>query len=108
MHPDLVYISNVWQADVRIDTLRTEHETLSAAIVRATKQRDAAEQAAAAAKETLDAVVKAERANARELDTYVKKRDESRRMINEGTSPDYAATERQLAQCIQLVDDYET
>ena len=108
MHPVLVAISNVWQVDARIDALKAEHEALSADVARATQARAEAEKALLDARVTLDAVVKAERASARELDSYAQKRDATRKMINEGTAPDYAAAERQLAQCIKLVDELET
>ena len=108
MHPDLVAISNVWQADVRSDTLRAEHEKLvsaTTAAIAANKQAVAARDAAIAA---LAALKDRERANNRELDTYTQKRDTTRRMIEGGTAPDYAAAERQLANCIAKVDEHET
>lgn len=108
MHPDLVAISNVWQADSAIDRLKAEHEGLTAASAKAAEARARAEAERDAARAALDAVVKAERENGRELDSYVQKRDTTRRMIDQGTAPDYAAAERQLAQCTAKVDELET
>jgi predicted nucleic acid-binding Zn-ribbon protein len=108
LHPDLVAISNVWQADVRVDTLKAEHERLSADVAQAVLAQKDAIAARDAAKATLDATKAEERANTRELDSYVQKRNATRKMIDEGTAPDYAAAERQLARCRELVDELET
>ncbi len=108
MHPDLVAISNVWQADVRVDALRGEHEKLVAAVNAAIQAHKDAVAARDAAKATLDARKTEDRANNRELDSYAQKRDTTKRMIDEGTAPDYAAAERQLANCIAKVDELET
>lgn len=108
MHPDLVAISNLWQCDVRVDTLRAEHERLVAAVNAAIQAHKAALTARDAAKAALDALKVQERANNRELDSYVQKRDSTKRMIDDGSTPDYAAAERQLAGCRAKVDEFET
>ncbi|MDP2314242.1 MAG: hypothetical protein Q8P41_15170 [Pseudomonadota bacterium] len=108
MHPDLVAISNLWQADVRVDSLRAEHERLVATVNAAIQTHKDAVVARDAAKAVLDATKAEERVNSRELDSYVQKRDATKRMIDDGSSPNYAATERQLANCIALVDELET
>lgn len=108
LHPDLVAISNLWQADVRVDALRGEHEQLVAAATAAIQANKDAVAARDAAKAALDAVKVDEHANTRELDGYAQKRDTTKRMIDEGTAPDYAAAERQLANCIAKVDELET
>lgn len=108
MHPDLVAISNVWQADVRSDTLRAEHERLVSTTTGAIAAHKQAVAARDAAKNALAALKDKERANNRELDSYSQKRDTTKRMIDEGTAPDYAAAERQLANCLAKVDELET
>jgi len=108
MHPDLVAISNLWQIDHRNDVLRAEHEGLSLAV----RTADAAQRAAEARLVELDvqreANVAATRKNDRELADYAEKRDRTRKMIETGTAPDYAAAERQLAQVLDIVDRLET
>lgn len=108
MHPDLVAISSVWQPDHLIDTLKAEHEGLTAAVAAATREQEAAEAAIRDARARLDALRQEERANTRELEGYAQKRDVTRRMIDTGTAPDYAAAERQLQSCIERVDHFET
>lgn len=108
MHPDLVAISNLWSADHAVDTLKAEHEALTLAVQRAQAAVTEAEAAAAATEAALAEVRKAERVNQRSLDDYAQKRDTTRRMIDEGTAPDYAAAERQLARCLEIVDQLET
>lgn len=108
MHPDLVAISNIWQPDSTMDALRAEHETLTASVRRWIEGKAAAEAARAAAIATADAVKVEQRGNARELEEYVQKRKSTQKMIDEGTAPDYAAAERQLARCTEIVDQLET
>lgn len=108
MHPDLVAISNVWQVDVRVDALRAEHERLVAAANAAIAAHKEAVAARDAAKAALDAMRAEERKNNRELESYVQKRDTTKRMMDDGSTPDYATSERQLANCIAKVDELET
>jgi hypothetical protein len=98
----------VWQADVRVDTLKAEHERLSAVVAAAIQAQKDALAARDAAKIALDAVKAEDRHNSRELDSYVQKRNATKKMIDEGAAPDYAAAERQLARCRELVDELET
>lgn len=108
MHPDLVAISNLWQTDVRVDTLRAEHEHLVATVTGAIQAHKDAVAARDAAKVALEKAKTEERVNNRELDSYAQKRDATKRMIDDGSAPNYAAAERQLANCIALVDELET
>lgn len=108
MHPDLVAISNLWQADVRVDTLRAEHEHLVSTVTGAIQAHKDTLAARDAAKAALDAAKGEERVNNRELDSYAQKRDATKRMLDDGSAPNYAAAERQLANCIALVDELET
>lgn len=107
MHHELVAISNVWQADVTIDHLRAEHEALVAGVVHAREALALATSARDASARELDEVRRTERANSRELDTYVQRRDATRALIDGGT-PDYDAAVRQLERCTALVDELET
>lgn len=108
MHADLVAISNLWQLDRRNDELRAEHEGLANAARFATAALAAAEVLLVTATTEREALTARIRANDRELVDYVEKRDRTRRMINEGTAPDYAAAERQLKQVLEIVDRLET
>src|SRR5688500_14855391 len=105
MHPDLVAISNVWQADVTADTLRAEHERLVAGVRAAQAELASADAAVAATKAEAERAHAALRGTNRELDEYVQKRNTTRRMIDTGAAPDYAAAERQLAKCAESVDE---
>jgi predicted nucleic acid-binding Zn-ribbon protein len=108
LHPDLVAISNVWQRDAVNDQLRAEHEGLSSAVAAATRELTAATAAATAAAAALEAAKKDERANSRSLDEYGQKRDSTRKMIDGGTTPDYAASTRQLEKILVIIDELET
>jgi predicted nucleic acid-binding Zn-ribbon protein len=67
-----------------------------------------ADQAVVAAVATRDKVTGETRANDRELAGYVEKRDRTRKMIETGSAPDYAAAEKQLAGCSAVIDELET
>lgn len=108
MHADLVAISNLWSPDSTLDHLRAELDALQGGVAKAEHALADAEAALAAASAALDALVQRDRANGRELDSYVQKRDTTRKMIEQGTAPDYAAAERQLAACVAKVDELET
>ncbi len=108
MHPDLVAISNLWQLDHQNDLLREEHERLASAVRTAASVLKAAEASVAAATAERDRITTATRTNDRELADYADKRDRTRKMIDTGTAPDYAAAERQLAQVLEIVDRLET
>lgn len=108
MHPDLVAISNLWQIDHRNDQLRAEHEGLASAVRAADTALKAAEARLAELDARRDANTQTARRNDRELADYADKRDRTRKMIETGTAPDYAAAERQLAQVLEIVDRLET
>ena len=108
MHPELVAISNLWRADSTIDRLKAEHEGLRVAQAAAAASSTTAVAAKEAARAALETLRTEERATHRELDTYITKREETRRMIDQGTAPDYFAAERQLAKCTALIDELET
>ena len=108
VHPDLVAVSNLWQIDAASDRLRAEHEGLTAAVRAADAGLRTADAALVAAKSAREAITLRVRANDRELADYAEKRDRTRKMIDGGTAPDYAAAERQLAQCLAIVDRLET
>jgi predicted nucleic acid-binding Zn-ribbon protein len=93
---------------VAADRLRAEHEALSAAVGAATKAAEVGKVELAAAGEAKEAVRKEERASARNLDEYAQKRDATRQMIDTGTAQDYDAAQRQLENCLRLVDELET
>lgn len=108
MHADLVAISNLWQIDHRNDQLRAEHESLTGAVRAADAAGKAAEARLAEIDARREANTQAARTNDRELRDYADKRDRTRKMIDTGTAPDYAAAERQLAQVLEIVDRLET
>lgn len=108
MHPDLVLISNLYGVDRRQDSLRHEHELLVGAVQRAQKEAVEARAALATAEAALKTVQDADRANGRELDAYVQKRDNTRRLIESGGAPNYEAAQKQLESCARIVDELET
>ncbi len=108
MHPELVLISNLWQIDHQCDLLRAEHEALANAVRAADAAVKAVEAQLAAIAVQRDEAIQSTRKNDRELADYLDKRDRTRKMIDTGTAPDYAAAEKQLAQVLEIVDRLET
>lgn len=107
MHPELVAISNLWQADVAVDRLRAELDQLVAAEKSANEAVASLEATQAKKRAELEELRKQERALSRELDSYTERRNRTRAMLDNGTAPDYAAAERQLNQCNTIIDDLE-
>ncbi len=108
MHEELVRLSNVWQADVAADRARARLAALAKGVEHATRVHHEAEAARRDARAERDALVADERANGRELDRWTITRDASRRMLADGTAPDWGAVERQLAAANAQVDALET
>ncbi|MSP62009.1 MAG: hypothetical protein EXR72_17095 [Myxococcales bacterium] len=108
MHPDLVLISTLWQLDHQSDLLRAEHDALANAVRAADAAMKVVEVQLAAISVQRDDTILRTRRNDRELADYLDKRDRTRRMIDTGTAPDYAAAEKQLGQVLEIVDRLET
>ena len=108
MHPDLVLISNLWSCDSTIDRLKAEYEALVAANATTTTALAEAEKKLAENTSRLDGIRSQERTKTREMEEYQQRRVSTQRMIDTGTTPNYAASEKQLAQTIQIIDGLET
>lgn len=108
MHPELVLISNLYNVDKQQDALRHEHEALVAAVTAGQKRLSEAKAALVTAEAELAAARSADRANTVELDGYLQKRDNTRRLIDGGTASNYDAAVKQLENCVRIVDELET
>lgn len=108
MHPDLALISDVWGYDRQLDQHRAEIERLAADVTRAERESAAADQRLADARPPLAALKDQERVKGRELEQYQEQRDRTRRMIETGATPNYAASEKQLQQTGAIIDRLET
>jgi predicted nucleic acid-binding Zn-ribbon protein len=107
VHPDLVAISNVWQRDAASDQLRAELDQLKDAVARGTAALAVARATRDAAAARVATLKDEERKLGRELDEYVQKRRSTQALIDNGLAQDYAAAERQLARCAEIIDDLE-
>ncbi len=107
MHVDLCGIRDLLAADRELDALKAEAKALADAVGDAREALAAAETALEAAIATREAAVRAERALNRRLDDYVGKRDRTRRLIDAGEAPDFAAAQKQFDQCATIVGDLE-
>ena len=94
--------------DREMDALKDEARQLAAAVEGAKQSHAEAVAAAAAAQSALDAAKADERTHQRQLDEYTGRRDRTRRLIDSGGAPDFAAAEKQLTQLVAIVDDMET
>ncbi|MBM4392166.1 MAG: hypothetical protein FJ090_13680 [Deltaproteobacteria bacterium] len=107
MHADLVAISNLYAADRAMDALRGEHEALSSAVRGAREAVASAEASVKLNESTVATVVASQRATDRELEDYIDKKKRAQKLIDTGAG-DYAAAERQVAQCASIIDQLET
>ena len=103
---DIERIARLALADQDLDHLDKELAHLRARIPSATVARDEARASLEAAKVRLTAAKQAERATAREVETYEKRKAGAQRALETGMG-DPDAAERQVAQCIQIIDDLE-
>ncbi len=108
MHPDLVAISNLWQADVTIDRLKAEIEGLIRGETRGAQRVEEATAAATTTKTTQLDVRKKVLANEQDLNSFTQVRDRTRAMLSDGSAPNYAAAERQLVAAAARIDTLET
>ncbi len=108
MHPTLVLISNLWQCDASIDRLKAEFDSLIGGLNRATAELAELDKKLEAVKTRAAAYSKEEREKTRESEELQERRKNTQRMIDTGTSPNYAASERQLAQIAGLLDGLDT
>ncbi len=107
MHPDILAIRSVWKIDHEMDQLKAEARKLAAAIEAAKARIVTVEAEQAAQAEQVARLAAQEAEVQRKLDDYTRRRDKTRALINAGTA-DYAQAQRQLEQCIVLVDQFET
>jgi predicted nucleic acid-binding Zn-ribbon protein len=98
----------VLAVDREMDTLKDEARELAAAVEAAKAAAAEAAAGAAAALAALEAARAEERTHQRQLDEYTARRDRTRRLIESGAAPDYAAADKQLTQLTAIVDDMET
>lgn len=108
MHPDLVLISNVWSCDSTIDRLKAEYEALVNANTSTASNLATLEKKLAENTTLLETLRGEERKKTRELEDYQQRKASTQRMLDTGSSPNYAASERQLAQTIEIIDGLET
>lgn len=108
MYPDLVLVSNLYAVDRKQDRLRHEHEQLVGAVQRAQKEVADTTARCVAAAAALGKAKDGDRANARELDGYVQKRDTTKKLLDSGAAPNYEAAVKQYDSCVRIVDELET
>ncbi len=107
MHPDLILISDVWGHDAHIDQLRAEFDGLVSALARADQALTAVNQKVDELRPRIDVLRAQEKVKTRELESYQEQRDRTRRLIDSGASPNYAASEKQLQQVSGIIDRLE-
>ena len=98
----------LWEEEQERDGLLAEWRGLTQALEGAKTKRSAAAAALAEAEATREVLRKSERALNRRLETYIGRRDKTRRLIDEGKVSDYHVAQQQCDQCGAIVDDVET
>jgi predicted nucleic acid-binding Zn-ribbon protein len=93
--------------DAVLDQLQRDRDALDAQLAAAEKAAADAEAAVTAARAARDAILADDRAAAREIETYEKRRATATGALERGLG-DPAAAQRQIDQCSQILDDLET
>ncbi len=108
MHAHLLAIRDLWHVDEEMDALRAKAGALARAVEEARARREAAREALDARKAELAELKKRERALDRRIAEYGQRRDRTRRLLDEGKVGDFISAQRQLDQCVAIVDEAET
>ena len=107
MHVDLVALEELWQVDREMSEIRAQVEELGSAVRKASEHIRELEQEHTSLLAQRDAVQKQIHETRRKCETYIRKRDTTRKMIDEGRAPDYLVAEKQYRQCAEIVDELE-
>ena len=108
MHAHLLAIRDLWHVDEEMDALRARARALARAVEEARARREAAREALAARQAELADLQERERALERRIAEYGQRRDRTRMLLDQGKVGDFISAQRQLDQCIAIVDEAET
>ncbi|MFH1468728.1 MAG: hypothetical protein ABIO70_30340 [Pseudomonadota bacterium] len=108
MNEDLAAILALWKNVHAAERLTAERASFKERARLAAEAREQAEAARQAARAALDVLLAEERAVMRRLDSYQKRIETTRAMIEDGTAPDYRLADQQLRSCIEIADGLET
>ena len=108
MHEQITALYSLWHADVALDALIEERATLDTRIRSAEQDLARLTQKREQAESSLNAIKTEERTHRRRYETYVKRRDDTRLVIDEGRASDYQVAERQFTSCSAIADEEET
>jgi predicted nucleic acid-binding Zn-ribbon protein len=108
MNEDLAAILALWKNVHAAERLRAERVSLRDRERQAAEEQERAEQTRQEARTRLDAVLTDERAVMRKLDSYQKRIETTRAMIEAGKAPDYRLADQQLRSCLEIADELET
>ena len=107
MHPDIRALSELWEVDEEMDQIRSDLESLADQIrVEATRLQSLKEELSAL-ESRIEENQKETRTVHRRCQDYIKKRDKTRAMIDEGRAPDFFVAQKQFDQCAAIVDELE-
>ncbi len=108
IHEDLIVIQRLWANVHAADQLRGERRALMQQLEEAERVLEQAAVELEQASEHLEAVQTQERQVMRKLEVYRKRVTQTRKMIDDGTAPDYRLAQQQLDSCEEIADDLET
>ncbi len=108
MHDDLLPVRRLQDNLQAVDRLQREREAILAEEAAAGMEVTRTVLALAAARKAVDAVVQALRQTERRLETFQKRAEDTRRLIDAGKATDFLLARQQLESCLQVVDEAET
>jgi predicted nucleic acid-binding Zn-ribbon protein len=107
LHPDLIDLQDLWKIDAEMDGLKAEAKGLAQSVEAARAKVVVVEAEIAALGVKIAASAAAERALNTKLIDHASRRDRTRKLIDLGQAPDYAAAVRQFEQSSSMADDAE-
>jgi predicted nucleic acid-binding Zn-ribbon protein len=108
MNEDLSAVLALWRNVHAAERLRAERASFAERERQASEEQRRSEEARQEACVALEAVVAEERAVMRKLESYQKRIETTRAMIEAGKAPDYRLADQQLRSCLEIADDLET
>ena len=107
MHSDIVVLQALWEIDSEMDDIRTKLESLAEHVRKSVAAVEAIQGELDTHGQRLDENQESLLGVRRKCAKYVRKRDDTRKLIDEGRAPDYFVAQKQFEQCSEIVDELE-
>ena len=108
MHADLEALTALWAEDQALTALQNGLSGLEAKVAACGRELEKARTAHGVLEEERAGYKERDHALSRRLDTYVKRRDRTKKQLDAGIVSDFVVAQKQLDECSTIVDEIET